>query len=117
MPEPDTVTPVRYMANPKYTSLQEQKEQEQTDASTKNSSEIGKCYTDEDGIQYFYLTEQMGWKFKILDAVAGSRFYGLQKNNRRRKHMGDDHRRSLCRKYRCQRRSLYSMMRIMASLV
>lgn len=78
MPELDTVTPVRYIANPKYTSLQEQKEQEQTDDSTENSSEIGKCYTDEDGIQYFYLTEQMGWKFKILDAAAGSRFYGLQ---------------------------------------
>lgn len=78
MPELDTVTPVRYIANPKYTSWQEQKEQEQTDASTKNSSEIGKCYTDEDGIQYFYLTEQMGWRFKILDAAAGSRFYGLQ---------------------------------------
>ena len=78
MPELDTVTPVRYMANPKYTSLQGQQEQEQTDASTKNSSEIGKCDTDEDGIQYFYLTEQMGWKFKILDAAAGSRFYGLQ---------------------------------------
>lgn len=79
MPELDTVTPIRYIANPKYTSLQEQKEQEQTDASTKNSSEIGKCDTDEDGIQYFYLTEQIGWKFKILDAAAGSRFYGLQK--------------------------------------
>lgn len=79
MPELDTVTPIRYIANPQYTSLQEQKEQEQTDASTKNSSEIGKCDTDEDGIQYFYLTEQIGWKFKILDAAAGSRFYGLQK--------------------------------------
>ena len=61
-----------------YDFYKEQKEQEQTDASTKNSSEIGKCYTDEDGIQYFYLTEQMGWRFKILDAAAGSRFYGLQ---------------------------------------
>lgn len=79
MPELDTVTPIRYIANPQYTSLQEQKEQEQTDASTKNSSGIGKCDTDEDGIQYFYLTEQIGWKFKILDAAAGSRFYGLQK--------------------------------------
>mgnify|MGYP004638732743 FL=1 len=78
MPELDTVTPVRYIANPKYTSWQEQKEQELTDDSTETSSEIGKCYTDEDGIQYFYLTEQMGWRFKILDAAAGSRFYGLQ---------------------------------------
>ncbi len=77
-PELDTVTPVRYIANPKYTSWQEQKEQELTDDSTETSSEIGKCYTDEDGIQYFYLTEQMGWRFKILDAAAGSRFYGLQ---------------------------------------
>lgn len=78
MPELDTVTPVRYIANPKYTSWQEQKEQELTDDSTETSSEIGKCYTDEDGIHYFYLTEQMGWRFKILDAAAGSRFYGLQ---------------------------------------
>ncbi len=78
MPELDTVTPVRYIANPKYTSWQEQKEQELTDDSTETSSEIGKCYTNEDGIQYFYLTEQMGWRFKILDAAAGSRFYGLQ---------------------------------------
>lgn len=71
----------QYVISPTPNTLlcRNKKNQEQTDASTKNSSGIGKCDTDEDGIQYFYLTEQIGWKFKILDAAAGSRFYGLQK--------------------------------------
>lgn len=78
MPDLDTITPIRYMADPVYTSW-EQEKQEQADASEDTSPVIGESFTAENGGLYFYLTDMTGWRFKVIDAAAGSRFYGLQK--------------------------------------
>ena len=50
-----------------------------TDTSTESSATIGETYTDEDGNLCFFLSDTTGWRFQIIDAAAGSRFYGLQK--------------------------------------
>ena len=42
----------------------------------KKEKEIGSCYMDRaDESWYFYLNEEEGWRLRVLDAAAGSRYY------------------------------------------
>ena len=55
-------------------TTQEKKEKEE--AAREELKEIGSCYMDRaDENWYFYLNEEEGWRLRVLDAAAGSRYY------------------------------------------
>ena len=74
VPGKDHITPVRYM-NKWEKAVVEGNQKKQK----KSIQKVGTCVTDSsDGSLYFYIDQNQGWRLKITDAAAGSRFYELE---------------------------------------
>lgn len=78
IPSYDIITPVRYIMEPIYVSAAEL-QQERTDEQIAESKENESWTTDKsNGTMYFFLDENKGWRLRVTDAAAGSRFYILE---------------------------------------
>lgn len=79
IPDMEEVTPVRYMMEPEYISSEElAKEREEQQIEETKETE-GWTVDASDGSMYFFLDEQTGWRLKVENAAAGTRYYGLEK--------------------------------------
>ncbi len=74
-----SITPVRYIMEPEYTSSSTLA-QEQQEESIGHAKEAESWIVDDsDGSMYFFLNESAGWRLVVADAAAGSRFYRMEK--------------------------------------
>ena len=56
--------------------ITEESDHEMKEMAREELKEIGSCYMDRaDESWYFYLNEEEGWRLRVLDAAAGSRYY------------------------------------------
>ena len=56
--------------------IRDREKKEKEEAAREELKEIGSCYMDRaDENWYFYLNEEEGWRLRVLDAAAGSRYY------------------------------------------
>lgn len=79
MPDVKNVEPVRYMMEPEYIT-QAELDQENIIQQSRQAAETEGWITDSgDGTMYFFLDRDRGWRLVITDAVAGSRFYVMEK--------------------------------------
>ncbi len=79
IPEDESVTPVRYIMEPEYISLEELK-QENTEQQIEEARNTERWTEDiNGGMMYFFLDDQNGWRLVIADAAAGSRYYRMEK--------------------------------------
>lgn len=79
IPGSEEITPVRYMMEPEYVSLEQiSDEQEQKQTETAKETD-GWTVDSADGSMRYFLDEMHGWKLVVEDAAAGSRFYGLSR--------------------------------------
>lgn len=78
MPDLKDVTPVRYIMEPEYISpyeLEQKNSMQQADeAKNAESWTVDKS----NGSMYFLLDDYNGWRLKVADAAAGSRFYIME---------------------------------------
>lgn len=78
IPSYDIITPARYIMEPTYISAAEL-QQERTEEQIEESKEAESWTTDRnDGTMYFFLEKNTGWRLRVTDAAAGSRFYVLE---------------------------------------
>lgn len=83
LPQDESVTPVRYMMEPKYISPDtiSQNEQAEKDSQAKEQGKENNTWTvdtDGSGVVRFFLNEQKGWKLSVVDAALGTRYYKLE---------------------------------------
>ncbi|MBQ9990608.1 MAG: exo-alpha-sialidase [Lachnospiraceae bacterium] len=71
VPDREDIVPVRYVDGWNILTIEED-EPEYTYASGKST------VNPEDGLIYYFLNEQKGWRLAILDAALGSRWYALE---------------------------------------
>lgn len=86
IPEREEVIPVRYIMEPEYIAqeqLNEEQEMEQIEAAIAAEKWI---VDQSDGSVYFFLNENVGWRLVVVNAAAGSRYYGLEKTEDGGKH-------------------------------
>lgn len=77
IPAEESITPVRYVMDPRYVS-QAQLDRKTEKEQSQNAIETESWTVDsKDGTMYFFLDEQMGWRLVVTDAAAGSRFYEM----------------------------------------
>lgn len=70
---------IYYIMEPEYTSSQEIKADVEIQQIEAAKAEDGWIIDQTNGTMYFFLDEQTGWRMVVTDAVAGSRFYALEK--------------------------------------
>ena len=59
--------------------------QEQEQQQTESAKEAETWSVDNtDGTMYFFLNDDLGWRLVVADAAAGSRFYQMEKDGKRR---------------------------------
>lgn len=79
IPADESVTPIRYIMEPEYISLEELK-QENTEQQIEEARNTERWTVDTNGgMMYFFLDDQNGWRLVIADAAAGSRYYRMEK--------------------------------------
>ncbi len=79
IPSAEGVTPVRYIMEPEYVSL-DVLSQERVEEQVGEAVETKGWTVDQsDGTMYFFLDGNIGWRLAVIDAAAGSRFYGMEK--------------------------------------
>ncbi|MGI6011632.1 MAG: WD40/YVTN/BNR-like repeat-containing protein [Ruminococcus sp.] len=79
IPAKEEITPVRYIMEPEYVSqeaLDAGREQRQEETAKESESWT---VDNSDGAMYFFLDDSNGWRLKVADAAAGSRFYQLER--------------------------------------
>lgn len=79
IPADEEVTPVRYIMEPEYISvetLRQEQDMQQAETAKKTESWI---VDNSNGTMYFFLDNERGWRLVVLDAALGSRFYGMEK--------------------------------------
>lgn len=79
IPAEEDVTPIRYMMEPEYISVEElnaEAEARQVDGAKEEESWT---VDNSDGTMYFFLNDSKGWRLVVTDAAAGSRYYELEK--------------------------------------
>lgn len=79
IPDRNSVTPVRYIMEPKYISQKELNEENVTEQVKEAKNEESWTVDRNDGTMYFFLDEENGWRLVVTDAAAGSRFYVMEK--------------------------------------
>ena len=79
IPADESVTPIRYIMEAEYISLEELK-QENTEQQIEEARNTERWTEDTNGgMMYFFLDDQNGWRLVIADAAAGSRYYRMEK--------------------------------------
>ena len=73
-----TPPPVHYIMEPEYISQKEQMQEQQNKHIEESKDAEGWTVDDTDGSMYFFLDDSRGWRLKVMDAAAGSRFYGME---------------------------------------
>ncbi len=88
LPEDDTVTPVRYIMEPVYISQSTLDAEHEDEMVTEAKTAEGWTVDREDGSVYTFVKDDgnIGFRLVVLDAAAGSRFYGLEKTTDAGKH-------------------------------
>lgn len=79
MPSIKIVTPVRYIMEPEYISLDEVNQEHEDQQIAKTKQQESWQIDQNDGSAYFFFDDYKGWRLKVTDAAAGSRFYVLEK--------------------------------------
>lgn len=72
------LTPVHYIMEPKYISQQVLNQEQQNQHMEQSKDTEGWTVDDTDGSMYFFLDDNKGWRLVVVDAAAGSRFYGME---------------------------------------
>lgn len=79
IPADESITPIRYIMEPEYISLEELN-QENTEQQIEEARNTERWTVDTNGgMMYFFLDDQNGWRLVIADAAAGSRYYRMEK--------------------------------------
>lgn len=78
LPAVKEITPIRYMMEPEYVSAETMKKAEEAQQTQTAKEEETWTLDNSDGSMYFFLDHSTGWRMKVADAAAGSRFYQLE---------------------------------------
>lgn len=79
IPEFSDITPVRYIMEPEYISRKELNQENTMNQVEEAKDSEGWTVDRSDESMYFLLDDQKGWRLKVTDAAAGSRFYVMEK--------------------------------------
>lgn len=75
----DAITPIRYIMEPEYISQKQLDEERQVQQAEAAQNAERWTVDQADGTMYFFLDEEIGWRLVVTDAVAGSRYYEMEK--------------------------------------
>ena len=79
IPSSDAITPIRYIMEPEYISQKQLDEERQLQQAEAAQNAERWTVDQADGTMYFFLDEEIGWRLVVTDAVAGSRYYEMEK--------------------------------------